>query len=117
MKERIGFVGLGQMGQPMALNLVRAGFELRVFDLRDERLAPLIEQGAEPGASPGEATEPGGIVLSMAPDDRALLAVALGVRGILSRIGRGGIHLSLSPGAPEESAQLAQVSQQHVSPY
>ena len=36
MSERIGFVGLGQMGQPMALNLLRAGFELRVFDLREE---------------------------------------------------------------------------------
>src|SRR5260370_15414844 len=105
------------MGPAMALNLVRGGFELRVFDLRDERLAPLIEQGAEPGASPGEATEPGGIVLSMVPDDRALLAVALGERGMLWRIGRGGIHLSLSTVSPEVSAQLAKVYQQQGSHY
>jgi 3-hydroxyisobutyrate dehydrogenase-like beta-hydroxyacid dehydrogenase len=117
MKERIGFVGLGQMGQPMALNLLRAGFELRVFDLRDERLAPLVAQGVEPGASPGEVTEPGGIVLSMVPDDRALLAVALGEGGILSRFGRGGVHLSLSTVSPEVSAQLAKVYQQQGSHY
>jgi 3-hydroxyisobutyrate dehydrogenase-like beta-hydroxyacid dehydrogenase len=115
MKERIGFVGLGQMGQPMALNLLRAGFELRVFDLREERLAPLVAQGVEPGASPGEVTEPGGIVLSMVPDDRALLAVALGEGGILSRFGRGGVHLSLSTVSPEVSAQLAKVYQQQGS--
>ena len=42
MKQSIGFVGLGQMGQPIALNLLRAGFELRVFDVREERLAPLV---------------------------------------------------------------------------
>ena len=88
MSERIGFVGLGQMGQPMALNLLHAGYKLRVFDVREERMAPLVAEGAEPAVSPGEATSPGGIVLSMVPDDRALLAVALGEGGILSRLGQ-----------------------------
>ncbi len=77
MPERIGFVGLGQMGQPMALNLLRAGYKLRVFDLREERIAPLVAQGAEPGTSPGEVAEPGGIVLSMVPDDRTLLVAKI----------------------------------------
>lgn len=117
MPERIGFVGLGQMGQPMALNLLRAGFELRVFDLREERITPLVAQGARRGTSPGEVIEPGGIVLSMVPDDRALLAVALGEGGILSRIGQGGIHLSLSTVSPEVSAQLARVYGQQGSHY
>jgi 3-hydroxyisobutyrate dehydrogenase-like beta-hydroxyacid dehydrogenase len=117
MSERIGFVGLGQMGQPMALNLLHTGYGLRVFDVREERMAPLVAQGAEPGTSPGEVTEPGGIVLSMVPDDRALLVVALGEGGILSRLGRGGIHLSLSTVSPEVSAQLAKVYRQQGSHY
>jgi 3-hydroxyisobutyrate dehydrogenase-like beta-hydroxyacid dehydrogenase len=117
MSERIGFVGLGQMGQPMALNLLQAGYTLRVFDVREERMAPLVAQGAEPGTSPGEVTEPGGIVLSMVPDDRALLVVALGEGGILSRLGQGGVHLSLSTVSPEVSAQLAKVYQQQGSHY
>src|SRR6266568_6213406 len=117
MKERIGFVGLGQMGQPMALNLLQAGFELRVFDLDQERLGPPIAQRAEPVSSPGEVTEPGGIVLSMVPDGRALLSVALGEGGILSRMGRGGVHLSLSTVSPEVAAQLAKVYRQQGSHY
>jgi 3-hydroxyisobutyrate dehydrogenase-like beta-hydroxyacid dehydrogenase len=101
----------------MALNLLQAGFELRVFDLREERITPLVAQGARRGASSGEVTEPGGIVLSMVPDDRALLAVALGEGGILSRMGRGGVHLSLSTVSPEVSAQLARVYEQQGSHY
>ena len=115
MPERIGFVGLGQMGQPMALNLIQAGFELRVFDVRDERLTPLLAVGAEPASSPEDATEPGGIVLSMVPNDRALLAVALGAGGILRRIGQDGIHLSLSTVSPEVAAQLAKVYEEQGS--
>jgi 3-hydroxyisobutyrate dehydrogenase-like beta-hydroxyacid dehydrogenase len=117
MSQPIGFVGLGQMGQPMALNLLRTGYRLRVFDVREERMAPLVAQGAEPGTSPAAVTEPGGIVLSMVPDDRALLVVALGEGGILSRLGRGGIHLSLSTVSPEVSAQLAKVYRQQGSHY
>jgi 3-hydroxyisobutyrate dehydrogenase-like beta-hydroxyacid dehydrogenase len=117
MSKPIGFVGLGQMGQPMALNLLHTGYRLRVFDVREERMAPLVAQGAEPGTSPGEVTEPGGIVLSMVPDDRALLVVALGEGGILSRMGRGGVHLSLSTVSPEVSAQLAKVYRQQGSHY
>jgi 3-hydroxyisobutyrate dehydrogenase-like beta-hydroxyacid dehydrogenase len=117
MSEHIGFVGLGQMGQPMALNLLQAGYKLRVFDVRQERMAPLVAQGAEPGTSPGEVTEPGGIVLSMVPDDRALLVVALAEGGILPRLGRGGVHLSLSTVSPEVSAQLARVYRKPGSHY
>src|SRR3989440_10814550 len=117
MKESIGFIGLVQMGQPMALNLLQAGFELRVFDLHEERLIPLLAQGVEPEASPGDVTEPGGIVLSMVPDDRALLAVALGEGGILRQIGQNGIHLSLSTVSPEVAAQLAKVYEEQGSHY
>jgi 3-hydroxyisobutyrate dehydrogenase-like beta-hydroxyacid dehydrogenase len=117
MSQPIGFVGLGQMGQPMARHLLRAGYRLRVFDVREERMAPLVALGAEPGTSPGDAAEPGGIVLSMVPDDRALLVVALGEGGILSRLGRGGVHLSLSTVSPEASAQLAKVYRQQGSHY
>jgi len=117
MKQVIGFVGLGQMGQPMALNLLRAGFELRVFDVREERLAPLVAQGAKPAPRLEDVTEPGGIVVTMVPDDRTLLQVALGEGGILSRIGQDGIHLSLSTVSPEVAAQLAKLYEHQGSYY
>jgi 3-hydroxyisobutyrate dehydrogenase-like beta-hydroxyacid dehydrogenase len=109
MLERIGFVGLGQMGQPLALNLLKAGFALQVFDLHEERLAPLVARGAYKAVQLGDVTEPGGIVLTMVPDERALLQVSLGEGGILRRIGQGGIHLSLSTVSPEVAAQLAKL--------
>ncbi len=117
MKEVIGFVGLGQMGQPMALNLLKAGFEIRVFDLHEERVAPLVALGAYQAFRLGEVTEPGGIVLSMVPDDRALLQVALGEGGILRRIGQEGIHISLSTISPEVSAQIARLYEHQGSHY
>ncbi len=117
MPQRIGFVGLGQMGQPMALNLLQAGFDLRVFDLHEERLTPLLAQGASRALQPGDVTEPGGIVLTMVLDDRALLQVALGEGGILRQIGQRGVHLSLSTVSPEVAAQLAKVYEQQGSHY
>jgi 3-hydroxyisobutyrate dehydrogenase-like beta-hydroxyacid dehydrogenase len=117
MKQSIGFVGLGQMGQPMALNLLRAGFELRVFDVREERLAPLLEWGAQRAPRLEDVTEPGGIVVTMVPDDRTLLQVALGEGGILQRIGQDGIHLSLSTVSPEVAAQLAKLYEHQGSYY
>ena len=47
MSERIGFIGLGNMGQPMALNLLKAGFELRVYNRNPARAEPLVAQGAQ----------------------------------------------------------------------
>ena len=55
--ERMGFVGLGAMGSPMAGRLAEAGFELKVFDVVAERAAPLVELGAASASSPKEAAE------------------------------------------------------------
>ena len=121
MTDIIGFIGLGQMGQPIALNLLKAGaregFDLRVFDLSEERLAPLVALGAYQAFRMSDAVEEGGMVITMVPDDAALLEVALGEGGILSRIGRGGVHLSLSTVSPAIAAQLAELYEQQGSRY
>ena len=52
MAERVGFVGLGNMGGPMALNLLKAGFELVVHDINPARLEPLVAAGATIETSP-----------------------------------------------------------------
>jgi 3-hydroxyisobutyrate dehydrogenase-like beta-hydroxyacid dehydrogenase len=121
MTDIIGFIGLGQMGQPIALNLLKAGaqegFDLRVFDLSEERLAPLVALGAYQAFRMSDAVEEGGMVITMVPDDAALLEVALGEGGILSRIGRGGVHLSLSTVSPQVAAQLAELYEQQGSRY
>jgi 3-hydroxyisobutyrate dehydrogenase-like beta-hydroxyacid dehydrogenase len=96
MHQPIGFIGVGHMGFPMARNLLRAGYSLRVYDLDPARADALVALGATRVAGPGEAVEPGGVVVSMVPHDQALLEIVTGSGGILARIGAGGVHVSCS---------------------
>src|SRR5712675_778939 len=106
MKETIGFIGLGNMGLAMATNLLKAGYGLRVYNRTAAKAHPLLEQGATLAASPAEAAEPGGIVVTMVSDDRALEDVTLGANGLLDRLGDG-VHLSMSTIAPRTARRLA----------
>lgn len=106
MSDSIGFVGLGNMGQPMALNLLKAGFDIRVWDIHEERMAPFVALGASQAFRLSDVAEPGGVVVSMVPDDNALLDIALSEGGIMSSLGPGGIHLSASTVDPETSELL-----------
>ena len=105
-KETIGFIGLGSMGSAMAKSLLKAGFSLRVYNRTAQKARPLLEQGATLARSPAEAVEPGGIVVTMLTDDRAVEDVTLGANGILERLGDG-IHLSMSTIAPHTARRLA----------
>src|SRR5258707_10630309 len=106
MKETIGFIGLGGMGAAMAANLLKAGFGLRVYNRTAEKARPLLDRGATLVRSPAEAAEPGGIVVTMVSDDRAVEDVTLGADGLLARLGDG-IHLSMSTIAPRTARRLA----------
>src|SRR5260370_3271070 len=106
MKETVGFIGLGGMGLAMATNLLKAGFGVRVYNRTAEKARPLLEQGAVLARSPAEAAEPGGVVVTMVSDDRALEEVSLGANGLLDRLGDG-VHLSMSTIAPRTARRLA----------
>ena len=86
MKETIGFIGLGGMGLAMAANLLKAGFGLRVYNRTAEKARPLLEQGAVLVRSPAAAAEPGGIVVTMVSDDRAVEEITLGADGLLVEV-------------------------------
>jgi daunorubicin resistance ABC transporter ATP-binding subunit len=105
----IGFIGCGNMGQPIARNLLRAGYALRVYDKDPRHSAELAmyDPRVEQVHTPGEAVLPGGIVVTMVPDDAALRQIVLGEQGILAHLGSGGIHLSLSTISPRLAEQLA----------
>src|SRR5438132_3205588 len=106
MKETIGFIGLGGMGLAMATNLLKAGFGLRVYNRTAEKARPLLEQGARLVRSPAETVDPGGVVVTVVADDRALEEVTLGTNGLLGRLGDG-VHLSMSTIAPRTARSLA----------
>jgi 3-hydroxyisobutyrate dehydrogenase-like beta-hydroxyacid dehydrogenase len=116
MKEIVGFIGLGGMGLAMAANLLKAGFGLRVYNRTPEKAWPLLELGATLVSSPAEAAKPGGIVVTMVSDDRAVEEVTLGANGLLEPLGDG-VHLSMSTIAPRTARRLADVHRERGSHY
>jgi 3-hydroxyisobutyrate dehydrogenase-like beta-hydroxyacid dehydrogenase len=70
MSDTVGFVGLGQMGQGMAANLLRAGFGLCVYNRTPGKAKALVQHGVMEVRSPGETVSAGGIVLSMLTNDQ-----------------------------------------------
>lgn len=93
---KIGFVGLGAMGAPMATRLLGAGFPLVVWNRTPERGAPLAAAGAGLAASPAEAAKGADVVISALFDDAAVSTVAFGEGGLVEAMRPGAIHLSCS---------------------
>lgn len=107
MSTEIGFVGLGAMGAPMAANLLAAGFKLRVYNRTASKADPLVANGAMRVEHAGDVAVEGGIAITMLADDAALESVTLGADGLAQRLGRGGIHISMSTVAPATARRLA----------
>ena len=92
---QIGFIGLGNMGQAMARNLLQAGHQVTVHNRTPSRAEPLVASGARLAETPGDAAR-GEAVITMVADDRALEAVAFGEGGIVARLPPEAIHVSMS---------------------
>jgi 3-hydroxyisobutyrate dehydrogenase-like beta-hydroxyacid dehydrogenase len=112
MGETIGFIGLGQLGLPMATNLLAAGYALRVYNRTASKAEPLVSRGVYLAGQPVDAVTSGGIVASIVWDDAALESVVMS-DGFLERLGPGGIHLSMSTVSPETAKKLAAIHAQH----
>ena len=107
---RIGFIGLGNMGEPMATSLARAGEPLTVFDLRPEPLARLKELGADVANSPREVAENADLIEIVLVDDAQVHEVTTGPDGVLAGASPGAlilIHSTVDPGTCRRLAELA----------
>lgn len=116
MSETIGFIGLGQLGLPMATNLLTAGYALRVYNRTASKAESLVAQGAQLAPRPVDAVTTGGIVATIVWDDTALESVFMS-DGFLEQLGSGGIHLSMSTVLPETAKKLAALHAQYGSIY
>ena len=105
MSERLGFIGLGAMGTPIAGNLLAGGHALRLFNRTPEKTKPLVERGAEAAKTPADAAAPGGVVFTMVTDDAALREIVES-DGFLERL-RGGVHVSMSTVTPKAARDVA----------
>ena len=90
---KIGFVGLGLMGTPMALRLLAAGHELSVWNRSEERTKPVIHEGAIAAATPAEAELGSDAVITMLLDDAAYEEVLFGVPRLIDALSPGLLHI------------------------
>jgi 3-hydroxyisobutyrate dehydrogenase-like beta-hydroxyacid dehydrogenase len=90
---KIGFLGLGNMGTPMALRLLAAGHELSVWNRSEERTKPLIREGAIAAATPAEAELGSDAVITMLLDDSAYEEVLFGVHRLIDALSPGVLHI------------------------
>jgi 3-hydroxyisobutyrate dehydrogenase-like beta-hydroxyacid dehydrogenase len=93
---KIGFLGLGAMGTPMALRLIAAGHELSVWNRTEGRTKPLLREGAIAAATPAEAELGADAVMTMLFDDEANEQVLFGPNGLLDALEPGALHISSS---------------------
>lgn len=114
--ERIGFIGLGIMGQGMARNLLQAGFVVRVWNRTAARMESLVAAGATPGSSPADVAAHSDIILICVSDTPDVQAVVLGEEGVIQGVKPGALvvdHSTISPLATQEMA--ARLAQQGVA--
>lgn len=104
---RVGFLGLGKMGTPMALRLMAAGNELAVWNRSEGRAKPAIHEGAIAAGTPAEAELGADAVITMLFDDAAYEEVVFGSNGLMDALSPGGLHISCSTISAAMSERLA----------
>jgi len=107
VSQSVGFIGLGIMGQPMALNLVKAGFKVSVFNRTRDKAAPLEKAGARVASSPAEAARDADYVMSIVSDSAASEEVMIGKEGVLQTVKPGAIVIDSATISPVVSRKLA----------
>jgi 2-hydroxy-3-oxopropionate reductase len=108
MTTRVGFIGLGNMGKHMAINIAKEGFDLMVYDLRPEPMRELTALGAKAARSADEIGAHGEIIEVVVVDDRQVEAALLGEGGALSAAKRGSIIVIHSTVHPRTVRKLAE---------
>ncbi len=104
---RLGFVGLGAMGELIVPRLMAAGHEVTGWNRSRNKAEPLIAQGMRWADTPREVAQKSEIVFSIVTDSKAVRSVALGPDGIVSGIGKGCVYIDMSTIEPDESRAIA----------
>jgi len=114
--ESIGFIGLGELGLPIATNLFDAGYDLKIFNRTASKAASLVTRGAHQVDHPTKAVTTGGIVATLVWDDVALESIVRSEE-FLEKLGLDGIHISMTTISPETSKRLAEAHSHYGSFY
>ena len=107
--DRLGFVGIGYMGRPIAQRLLEAGFKLTAYDRDPNKAQELIRYGATVAQSVSELSSSCNIVMSCLPSDEAVLDIYKGSGGVFANAHRGSLGIDLSTVFPETSQELSRL--------
>ena len=114
---KIGFIGLGNLGTPIAENILQKQKTLFVYNRTASKAQPLIEKGATACGSVKELTSACDVIFSIVSDDAALNHITKGSDGIAKNLKAGGVHISMSTILPATASQLAAIHKQYNSYY
>jgi 2-hydroxy-3-oxopropionate reductase len=108
MKEKVGFIGLGIMGKPMAKNLLKSGYSIIVYDISADALDEVVNAGADKGLSSKDVAQKSEIIITMLPNSPEVKEVVMGKNGILEGIKPGDIYVDMSSIAPLVSKEISE---------
>ena len=111
-QPKLGWIGLGKMGNPMSAHLLEAGYPLAVYDIVPAAMNAVAKMGAAPANSAADVAGQADIVISMIPDDPALAKVAAGPQGIFQSAKPGMIYIDMSTVSPAISARIGQIAEE-----
>ncbi|MEM2888107.1 MAG: 2-hydroxy-3-oxopropionate reductase [Candidatus Bathyarchaeia archaeon] len=106
--EKIGFIGLGVMGKPMAMNLLNAGYKLTVWNRTRSKMDDLLAMGASGAESPKEVAEKSDVVITMVSDSSDVEEVVLGPQGVICGAHEGLVLIDMSTISPTVTQKIAQ---------
>lgn len=107
MREQVGFVGLGTMGRPMAVNIAKAGYALKVYNRTGAKTADAVAAGATAVNSPAEAAVGSNVVITMLSDSPIVREAVLGDEGILKACSEGTVIVDMSTISPSSAREIA----------
>ena len=105
--KKIGFIGLGIMGKPMAKNLLKAGYELVVFDINQDAVNEVVAAGAKSAPTSKDVAAQSEVVITMLPNSPHVKAAVLGANGVLEGAKPGLVLIDMSSIAPLASQEIA----------
>jgi len=106
--EKIGFVGLGIMGKPMALNLLKAGFNVIAYNRTEEKVEAILGAGGKKAKTPKEVAENSDIIITIVSDSPDVKDVLLGENGIIYGVKEGSVVIDMSTISPSVTRNIAE---------
>ena len=107
MAERVGFIGLGIMGQGMVRNLLQAGFDVKIWNRTAKRMDPLVEAGAKKTSNPADLASQCDIIIICVSDTPDVQEVVLGQSGVIQGVRSGALVIDMSTISPQATREMA----------